>query len=58
MIHIRKIYVNSGKYAFVEEAFVPCVKSAFLAAQTEHDKPIHQMWLTSQLYDHADKETT
>jgi hypothetical protein len=41
MIHYRKIYFNSGKFAFIVETFVPCAKSAFLEAQAEHEKPIH-----------------
>jgi hypothetical protein len=52
------MYVYSGKYAFIEEAFIPCVKSACLEAQTVHDKPIHQLWLTSKLYNHAEKGAT
>jgi hypothetical protein len=39
MIHYRKIYINSGKCVFIEEAFVPCVKSAFLEALTVHESP-------------------
>jgi hypothetical protein len=52
------MYVNSGKYAFIEEGFVPCVKSAFLEALTVYEKPIHQLWSTSKLFYHADEGAT
>jgi hypothetical protein len=58
MIHDRKIYVNSGYYAFTEEAFAICVNPAFLEAQSVHDNLIFQLRSTSIFYNLADEGAT
>ncbi len=58
MIHDRKIYVDSGKYAFIEEAFAIRVIPAFLEAQTVDENPIHKLRSTSLFYNLADEGAT
>ncbi len=55
MIHDRKIYVDSGKYAFIEEDFAICVNPAFLEAQTVHENLIHQLRSTAIHYNLAEE---